>query len=329
MYIKIAVLLLIQFLSIEGFYTTITTGYVGVLNSWGVIQKELYYPGPHFYNMITQEIWHVEIRPQTDTIDNIVCSTADGVKTIIKKIEVGNHLPEDAVYDVISRFGPDYDNHLVGDLVHHIMTVICSGLSAHDVSIDKFAIISDLLLKSLQEENVKRGSGLKFIFVRLSKPELPDSLNKNYLNLAEKKLQTKVLIEENDRINKEKNNEEMIQRRNNEIAKYKIISENEIIILNTERQKQEEAIKNHIKIDQSIAEKEAKLNEIEWQKEQYAIPGYVAVKIAESTANNMKIYYGDKLPNTLVGTGFNFGSSEYYPEHPPISELIKNQKMAA
>ena len=317
------------FSSIEGFYTIIPTGYVGVKTSWGVIEKEIYNPGPHIYNSLTQKIDWIDVKLQTDKVTDVVCGTADGVKIKIKNIEIGNQLPIDKVYDVISRFGIDYDKYLVKDLIFHKVNVICSKLSAHELAIEKFSEIDDFLLTSLQEENDQRGTGLKFTFVRLTKPELPDSLNANYLKLAEEKLQKKVLMEQNERIKSEKDTQEMVKNRDNDMLKQKIRADNEIILMNAETKKQQESVYNEITVNEAIAKKEAMIHEIEWQKELYSIPGYVSVKIAESTANNMKIYYGEKLPQTLVGTGFNLNNSEYNQDHLPISEMLKNQKMAA
>jgi hypothetical protein len=113
------------------------------------------------------------------------------------------------------------------------------------------------------------------------------------------------------------------------MLKQKIRADNEIILMNAETKKQQESVYNEITVNEAVAKKEAMIHEIEWQKELYSIPGYVSVKIAESTANNMKIYYGEKLPQTLVGTGFNLNNSEYNQDHLPISEMLKNQKMAA
>jgi len=329
MYFQISLLLpilvlLIVFSKIEGFFTIVPTGNAGVKTSWGVIQEDPYLPGVHIYNSFTEKMNHVDVKLQTDNVLNVECGTADGVKITIKKIEIGNQLPIDNVYHVISRYGFEYDKYLVTDLVVHQINVICSKLSAHELAIEKFSEIDDFLLSSLQEENDRRGTGLKFTFVRLTKPELPASLNANYLKLAEEKLQKKVLMEQNERIKSEKDTQEMIQKRDNDMLKQKISADNEIIIMNAETKKKQESVYNEITINEAIAKKEAMIHEIEWQKELYSIPGYVSVKIAESTANNMKIYYGEKLPQTLVGTGFNLGGIEYNSDYQPLSDILKN-----
>lgn len=326
--LPVLVLLLI-FHSTTAFFTIVPTGNVGVKTSWGVIVEEILLPGVNLYNLLTEMINIVDVKLQTDKVDNVECGTADGVKITIKKIEIGNQLSIDNVYHVISRYGFDYDKYLVTDLVVHQINVICSKLSAHELAIEKFSEIDDFLLSSLQEENDRRGTGLKFTFVRLTKPELPVSLNANYLKLAEEKLQKKVVMEQNERIKSEKDIQKMVQERDNDMLKQKIGSDNEIIIMNAETKKKQESVYNEITINEAIAKKEAMIHEIEWKKELYSIPGYVSVKIAESTANNMKIYYGEKLPQTLVGTGFNLGGTEYNQEYQPISDMLKNQQMSA
>ena len=190
-YVLVALSLLLT--HTNGFMTYVPEGYAALKVSFGKMDKDLFSPGgPYIYNWFSTRIEYVEIRPQTDQVLDLQCGTADGVKVTIKKIEVGNQLPREHVYDVLSRFGTNYDKYLVTDLVTHQVNVICSKMSAHQLAIEKFDTIDDILLQFIQEENEKQETGLKVTFVRLTKPELPDSLNRNYLHLAEEKTLKKV-----------------------------------------------------------------------------------------------------------------------------------------
>ena len=298
-YVFVALSLLLN--RANGFMTYVPEGFAALKVSFGKMDQNLFNPGgPYIYNWLSTRIEYVEIRPQTDQVLDLQCGTADGVKVTIKKIEVGNQLPREKVYDVLSRFGTNYDKYLVTDLVTHQVNVICSKLSAHQLAIEKFDTIDDVLLQFIQEENEKQGTGLKVTFVRLTKPELPDSLNKNYLHLAEEKTLKKVLEEKLNRIKTEKDSELLVAQRDNEIKILNAENENAIMLKNRLARQEEARINNTMVIEESIAHSEKLRNEAIGVKALYDIPGYVTVKIAESTANNLKIYYGEKIPTTMI-----------------------------
>jgi len=285
----------------NGFITYVPEGYAAMKVSFGKMDSNLFNPGgPYLYNWLSTRIEYVEIRPQTDQVLDLQCGTADGVKVTIKKIEVGNQLPREHVYDVLSRFGTNYDKYLVTDLVTHQVNVICSKLSAHQLAIELFDTIDDALLQFIQEENARQGTGLKVTFVRLTKPELPDSLNRNYLHLAEEKTLKKVLEEKLNRIKTEKDSELLVAQRDNEIKMLNADNENAIMVKNRLARQEEARINNTMVIEESVAQSEKLKNEAIGVKALYDIPGYVTVKVAESTANNLKIYYGEKIPTTMI-----------------------------
>lgn len=123
------------------------------------------------------------------------CGTNNGLKLIFETIEVGNQLNFSSVINTVSRFGLNYDKHLVTDLVRHQINVICSKKSAHQIAIEEFDTLDDLMKEFIQYENDRQTSGLVINFVRLSKPKLPPSIEKNYLALAEELTMKKVLEE--------------------------------------------------------------------------------------------------------------------------------------
>jgi regulator of protease activity HflC (stomatin/prohibitin superfamily) len=269
----------------EAFWITIPQGYAGVLLRYREMIEPVLKPGLHFYNPFTTSVELVETRPQTDVVHNVACGTNDGVHLNIRKIEVGNQLPFDSVFNTTSRFGLKYDEYLVMDLVIHQISVICSKQSAHEIAISRFDEIDDLLSDFLNAENKRQGTGLVLSFVRPSRPELPSSLNKYYLEIAEEKTRKKVLEEKKERIKIEKENEQMIAIKDNEI------------LMQTQQQQQERAkISNEMLIENARALAESEKLKAESLKQFYAIPGYSQVEVAKHMANNSKIYYGEKLP---------------------------------
>jgi len=109
---------------------------------------------------------------------------------------------------------------LVTDLVTHQINVICSKKSAHQIAIEVFDTLDDLMKEFIQSENDRKNSGLMINFVRLTKPRLPPSIEKNYLALAEERTMKKVLEEKKERIRTEKESELIVAEKNNEIKKF-------------------------------------------------------------------------------------------------------------
>lgn len=148
---KLILTLLIVFVGyVKSVFITIETGFVGVEYVWNKISNGVLEPGLHFYNPITSKIAIVETRPQKDSVSNVECGTNDGLKLMFDTIEVGNILASSYVLSTISRFGLNYDRHLVTDLVRHQINVICSKKSAHQIAIEEFDSLDDLMKEFIQ-----------------------------------------------------------------------------------------------------------------------------------------------------------------------------------
>jgi regulator of protease activity HflC (stomatin/prohibitin superfamily) len=278
------------------FFTTIETGFVGVPYILGNISDSLMSPGLQFYNPITTKIAIVEIRPQKDSVKNAECGTNDGLKLIFESIEVGNILSNEYVFTTISRFGLNYDKHLVTDLVRHQINVICSKKSAHQIAIEEFDTLDDLMKEFIQSENDRQKSGLIINFVRLTKPKLPTTIEKNYLALAEERTMKKVLEEKKERIRTEKESELIVAEKDNEIRIKNSQKSNEIMVLNMKAKQDEQRIQNEMIIEAARANAEKIIMEANALQSMYGIPGYVDIEKAKALSPNQKIYYGDKLP---------------------------------
>jgi regulator of protease activity HflC (stomatin/prohibitin superfamily) len=294
----IAVILILTFCAQSHAFgwRNIETGFVGVKYVWNEITPPLLVPGFNAYNKITTSIVEIETRPQTDEVVDVPCGTNDGVQVIIRKIEVGNQLDQKHVLKVVSQYGPDYDKYLVTDLVKAQITVICSKMSAQQVAIDQFDTIDDLLVKFIQDENDKKDTGLKIHFVRLTRPELPKALNDNYLALAQEKTLKKVLEEKKARIRTEKESEQIIADKDNEIRFRNNEMQNKILVQNMLAKQEEQKINSAIIIEAAKANAEKIMLEAKALSAMYGIPGYKEVEQAKALAVNQKIYYGEKLP---------------------------------
>ena len=280
----------------QSFYISIETGFVGVEYVWNKISNNILEPGLHFYNPITSKITIVETRPQKDSVLNVECVTNDGLKMIFESVEVGNMLTITNVVSTVSRFGQFYDRHLVTDLVRHQINVICSKKSAHQVAIEEFDQLDDLMKEFIQSENDRQNSGLIINFVRLTKPKMPLSIEKNYLALAEERTMKKVLEEKMERIKVEKESEMVVAKKDNEIRIQNSAKQNEIMILNMRAKQEEQHIQNEMIVEAARANAEKIIMEANALQSMYGIPGYIDVEKAKAISPNQKIYYGDKLP---------------------------------
>jgi regulator of protease activity HflC (stomatin/prohibitin superfamily) len=282
--------------TIQSFYVTIETGFVGVEYIWNKISNTTLEPGLQFYNPVTSKIEIVETRPQKDSVSNVECGTNDGLKLMFDSIEVGNILASPYVISTLTRFGLNYDKHLVTDLVRHQVNVICSKKSAHQIAIEEFDSLDDLMKEFIQSENDRQESGLKINFVRLTKPRLPDSIEKNYLALAEERTMKKVLEEKKERIRTEKESELIVAEKDNEIRIKNSEKTNEIMVFNMRAKQQEQRIQNEMIVEAARANAEKIIMEANALQSMYGIPGFVDIEKAKAISTNQKIFYGEKLP---------------------------------
>jgi regulator of protease activity HflC (stomatin/prohibitin superfamily) len=296
MRLLLLVLLFTTLFSVNSFITTIETGFNGVIYKWNKIENLILYPGLQIYNSFTSKIEKVETRPQKDSVFNAECGTNDGLKLMFDSIEVGNTLDSQFILNTISRFGLKYDEHLVTDLVRHQINVICSKKSAHQIAIEEFDTLDDLMKEFIQSENDRQKSGLIINFVRLSKPKLPISIEKNYLALAEERTMKKVLEEKKERIRTEKDSELLIAEKDNEIRIKNSEKSNEIMVLNIRAKQEEQRVQNQMIIEAATANAEKIIKEATALQSMYGIPGYVDIEKAKAISPNQKIYYGEKLP---------------------------------
>jgi hypothetical protein len=143
-----------------------------------------------------------------------------------------------------NRFGLYYDRHLVTDLVRYQINVICSKKSAHQIAIEEFDLLDDLMKDFIQSENDRQESGLVINFVRLTTPRLPASIEKNYLALVEEITMKKVLEEKKECIKTEKELELIVKKKDNVIIIANSEKTNKIMILNMISKRKKQRIQN-------------------------------------------------------------------------------------
>lgn len=231
----------------------------------------------------------IEVRPQSDEVKMVECISKEGLPLFFEQIEVGNQLEEKYVFDVISKYGTNYDKYLVTNLVRHQINVICSSLSYQDIWIDKFNDLDDQLKEFIQNENNKLYTGLRINFVRLSKPVVPGSISEKHLDLANQFIIKKIIAEESTSNQLRKENEILLEKKKIELK---------MLELNAEAKNTE--IQNQISISKAIADNKKNELEVQNMANLFKIPGYAEFKYASEMAKNTKVFYGTEIPKYIV-----------------------------
>jgi regulator of protease activity HflC (stomatin/prohibitin superfamily) len=307
----IAGLALFLFCTMYSCSVIVLTGYVGVPIRFGKTMSELLLPGLNFINPLTTVVKIYEVRPQTDEETNVDCVTNEGIRLTFDKVEIGNQLLPKYVLSIHENYGPNYDLYNVRQHIRHRMNGICANKTTNQLAITDFDQLDDLLKDFIQSENDRQNTGLKIMFVRLTKPRMPPSIEKNYLELAEQKTRKAVVLETQERLRAEKESEMIMAKKDNEIRAQKAESENEIreaearaknrmMILNMEARKEEQSLQDQILVSTAEAESKKTKLEAEGLSALFSIPGYAQTKVAESMSSNQKIYYGDKVPTYMI-----------------------------
>jgi hypothetical protein len=105
-----------------------------------------------------------------------------------------------------------------------------------------------------------------------------------------------VLEEKKARIRTEKESEQIIADKDNEMRFRNNEMQNKIIVQNMLAKQEEQKINSAIIIEAAKANAEKIMLEAKALAAMYGIPGYKEVEQAKALAVNQKIYYGEKLP---------------------------------
>ena len=93
---------------------------------------------------------------------------------------------------LVKNYTADYDRALIFNKVHHELNQFCSGHSLQEVYIDLFDQIDENLKNALQNDLLEMAPGLKIHAVRVTKPNIPEEIRKNFVLMEAEK--TKLLI---------------------------------------------------------------------------------------------------------------------------------------
>uniref|UniRef100_A0AAX7TVF5 Band 7 domain-containing protein n=1 Tax=Astatotilapia calliptera TaxID=8154 RepID=A0AAX7TVF5_ASTCA len=287
----------------------IDEGHTGVYYRGGALLTTTSGPGFHLMLPFITTYKSVQTTLQTDEVKNVPCGTSGGVMIYFDRIEVVNYLIPSAgnfMYDIVRNFTADYDKALIFNKVHHELNQFCSVHSLQEVYIGLFDQIDENLKLTLQEDLTNMAPGLIIQAVRVTKPNIPESIRRNYELMESEK--TKLLISQQTQKVVEKEAE--TERIKAVIEAEKVAQVAEIKFGQKVMEKETEKRISEIEDGAFLARQKAKADAEFYTSQRAAeanklklTPEYLQLMKYKAIAANSKIYFGSDIPQMFVDSG--------------------------
>ncbi|KAG0464376.1 hypothetical protein HPP92_020445 [Vanilla planifolia] len=277
-------------------------GHVGAYWRGGALLKDITDPGFHLKLPVITQFEPIQVTLQTDQVRDIPCGTKGGVMISFDKIEVVNRLHKQYVYDTLLSFGVDYDKTWIYDKIHHEINQFCSSHTLQQVYIDMFDQIDDKMKEALQRDCTIYAPGVEIISVRVTKPNIPEKIKRNFELMEEERTKALIAIEAQKVKEKEAETQKKIavsEAEKNALVS-KIIMDQKLTEMNSS--KQQEAIENEMYIARAKSQADASFYKVMKEAEANKLkltPEFLELKFIEAIANNSKIFFGEKVPNMV------------------------------
>ncbi|KPP70915.1 erlin-2-like [Scleropages formosus] len=263
-------------------------------------------PGFHLMLPFITSFRSVQTTLQTDEVKNVPCGTSGGVMIYFDRIEVVNFLVPTAVYDIVKNFTADYDKALIFNKVHHELNQFCSSHTLQEVYIGLFDQIDENLKLTLQQDLTAMAPGLIIQAVRVTKPNIPESIRRNYELMESEK--TKLLIAAQTQKVVEKEAE--TERIRAVIEAEKLAQVAEIKFGQKVMEKETEKRISEIEDGAFLAREKARADAEYYRAHRTAeanklklTPEYLQLMKFKAIAANSKIYFGRDIPHMFVDSG--------------------------
>ncbi|XP_017307645.1 erlin-2 isoform X2 [Ictalurus punctatus] len=245
----------------------------------------------------------VQTTLQTDEVKNIPCGTSGGVMIHFDRIEVVNYLVPGAVYDIVRNYTVDYDKALIFNKVHHELNQFCSVHSLQEVYIGLFDQIDENLKLTLQEDLTRMAPGLIIQAVRVTKPNIPESIRRNYELMETERTKLLIAVETQKVVEKEAETE----RKRAVIEAEKIAQVSEITFEQKVMEKETEKKISEIDDSAFLARQKAKADADFYTAQRAAeankvklTPEYLQMIKYKAISANSKIYFGSEIPRMFL-----------------------------
>uniref|UniRef100_A0AAR2LMF7 Band 7 domain-containing protein n=2 Tax=Pygocentrus nattereri TaxID=42514 RepID=A0AAR2LMF7_PYGNA len=250
-----------------------------------------------------------------------------GVMIFFDRIEVVNYLVPSAVYGIVRNFTVDYDKALIFNKVHHELNQFCSVHTLQEVYIGLFDQIDENLKLTLQEDLTMMAPGIIIQAVRVTKPNIPESIRRNYELMESER--TKLLIAAQTQKVVEKEAE--TERKRAVIEAEKVAQVAEIKFGQKVMEKETEKKISEIEDSAFLARQKAKADAEFYTAQRTAeanklklTPEYLQLMKFKAIAANSKIYFGSEIPHMFMDSGPGSSSSRTSKAIDILSEDLLN-----
>ncbi|KAK2513163.1 Erlin2 [Columba guinea] len=240
---------------------------------------------------------------QTDEVKNVPCGTSGGVMIYFDRIEVVNFLIQSAVYDIVKNYTADYDKALIFNKIHHELNQFCSVHTLQEVYIELFDQIDENLKLALQQDLTTMAPGLIIQAVRVTKPNIPETIRRNYELMESEKTKLLIAAQKQKVVEKEAETE----RKKALIEAEKIAQVAEITYGQKVMEKETEKRISEIEDAAFLAREKARADaecytamKIAEANKLKLTPEYLQLMKYKAIAANSKIYFGKDIPNMFM-----------------------------
>ncbi|KAK3514761.1 hypothetical protein QTP70_030397 [Hemibagrus guttatus] len=281
----------------------IEEGHTAVYYRGGALLTSTSGPGFHLMLPFITTYKPVQTTLQSDEVKNVPCGTSGGVMIYFDRIEVVNYLIPSAVYDIVRNYTVDYDKSLIFNKVHHELNQFCSVHTLQEVYIGLFDQIDENLKLTLQEDLTTMAPGLIIQAVRLTKPNIPESIRRNYELMETERTKLLIAVQTQKVVEKEAETE----RKRAVIEAEKIAQVSEIKFEQKVMEKETEKKISEIEDRAFVARQKAKADAEFYTAQRAAeankmklTPEYLQVMKYKAIAANSKIYFGSEIPRMFL-----------------------------
>ncbi|XP_002720834.1 erlin-2 isoform X1 [Oryctolagus cuniculus] len=281
----------------------IEEGHIGVYYRGGALLTSTSGPGFHLMLPFITSYKSVQTTLQTDEVKNVPCGTSGGVMIYFDRIEVVNFLVPNAVYDIVKNYTADYDKALIFNKIHHELNQFCSVHTLQEVYIELFDQIDENLKLALQQDLTSMAPGLVIQAVRVTKPNIPEAIRRNYELMESEKTKLLIAAQKQKVVEKEAETE----RKKALIEAEKVAQVAEITYGQKVMEKETEKRISEIEDAAFLAREKAKADaecytalKIAEANKLKLTPEYLQLMKYKAIASNSKIYFGKDIPNMFV-----------------------------
>ncbi|CAM9356521.1 unnamed protein product [Ectocarpus fasciculatus] len=282
-------------------------GSVGVLRFGGKVLDEVKTPGYHFVLPLLYELIEVPVNVRTTEVRQVPCGTSGGVLVHFPLVEIIHRLHPASVVSTLKAH-EDYEQAWIIDRVKHDVNQLCARHSLHEVHIDKFDQLDDMLVASLKarlkdEETASVWvPGLMIVAARVAKPTIPPQLHGDFVRVEEEISKLKVADQHEQLVVRnaemERSRQVMAAEKDRDIARMTMARQVE----ETEADLRIHRIQDEMHVarskDHADAASYSKLREAEGNERRLS-PAFLELARQKALYQNLEAYYGNRMPDYI------------------------------